>query len=203
MSTGDRTLVLATTNSHKVHEIADVLAGAGLHLLSLADLPPVEECVEDAETFAGNARRKALHYSSNTGFCVLADDSGLCVDALDGGPGIYSSRFAGGAGDDANNELLLQKMSGVPEAERGGAFVCALCLARPDGTVVAEVEGRVEGRIAESTLGEEGFGYDPLFRPDGHRLTFGQLPPEIKRGISHRTNALRMLLPRLRIADFG
>jgi XTP/dITP diphosphohydrolase len=197
MSPARRTLVIATGNRHKVEEIADILAASALHLLCLADLPAVEEAVEDADSFAGNARKKAIHYALATGYPCLADDSGICVDALEGAPGIHSARYAGGAGDDANNRLLLDNLAGVPAESRGAEFRCALCLALPDGSIAVEVEGQVRGRLLDETRGTEGFGYDPLFVPEGHRLSFGQLPPEIKRGISHRTAALRLLRPHL------
>jgi XTP/dITP diphosphohydrolase len=189
------TLLVATANRHKVREIAELLCVEAVHLLSLADLPRIPPPLEDADSFAGNARRKAVHYARESGFLALADDSGLCVEALDGAPGIHSARYGGAVhGDDeANNQRLLRELAGVAPGSRGAHYVCALCLARPDGSIALEVEGTCRGEIAEELRGSGGFGYDPLFRPEGHRLTFGQLPPEIKAGISHRSDAVRRL----------
>jgi XTP/dITP diphosphohydrolase len=185
-------------NRHKVRELAELLARRDIQVRSLADHRPVEPPVEDAGTFAGNARIKAVHYARNSGLPALADDSGLCVDALDGRPGVHSARYAGDSGDDeANNDLLLHELREVPEAQRGAHYVCALCVAAPDGRVLLEVEGTCHGTILDRRYGSGGFGYDPMFQPVGQDRSFGMLPPEVKARISHRAVAIARLLEQL------
>ncbi len=184
------TLVLATRNAHKVREIGQVL-GDGAVLRSLADFPDVGRIPEEGETFAANAAQKALFVARALGLPVMADDSGLEVDAMDGAPGVRSARFAGeGATDDANNTKLLGLLEGVPVERRTGRFRCAIAVAWPDGTV-RTAEGACEGRILEGPRGEGGFGYDPLFVPEGCDRTFAELQEEDKNRISHRGRALR------------
>jgi len=197
------TIVLATGNAKKLEEVRAILGPEGVAIRGLDDFPPVPEPVEDAETFAGNARIKAVAYAAALGVPCLADDSGLCVDALDGAPGVRSARYAGVEGerpvrDRANNERLLAALDGVPAEHRTARFVCAMCLAAPDGTVLAESEGTFEGVIAEAPRGEHGFGYDPLlFLPDDG-CTSAELDPAEKNRRSHRGAACRAMLPRLR-----
>jgi XTP/dITP diphosphohydrolase len=198
-----RPLLFATTNPHKVHEVRQILAPLGLQVTSLDALPdPPPEPAEDADTFQGNARIKALAYASATGLECLAEDSGLEVDALGGAPGVHSARYAGTTGgraqrDAANNEKLLAALSGVPAEARTARFVCALCLAAPDGRVLHEVQGTYEGRIADAPQGENGFGYDPLlFLPDVGK-TSAELSPEEKNARSHRGRAVRALAAHL------
>ena len=180
-------ILFATSNPHKVEEVVAILAPEGIKVRSLADvsdLPP--EPVEDADTFAGNARIKARAYAKATGERCLADDSGLEVDALNGEPGVHSARYAGAQGDRAardaaNNAKLLEAIARVPDADRAARFVCAMCLADPDGTIVAETRGTFEGLITTDYRGTNGFGYDPLlFIPD-QQCTSAELSPDMKK----------------------
>jgi len=171
---------------------------ARLQARTLADHPQAPEVVEDADTFAGNARKKASETAHALGVWVIADDSGLAVDALDGAPGIFSARFAGRHGDDqANNRRLLEALADVPDGRRGAAFICALALADPSGTILLEAEGACRGLITHELRGPRGFGYDPLFLiPEYHR-TFGELSALVKHQISHRSRAFARLRPAL------
>jgi XTP/dITP diphosphohydrolase len=196
-------LLFATSNPHKIEEVRAILAPLGVEVIGLDALDEVpEEPVEDGLTFADNARIKAVHYAARTGRRCVADDSGLAVDALDGAPGVRSARFAGRGAtrpqrDAANNALLLERLAGVPAAARTARFVCAMCLADPDGTVLAETEGTFEGVIAEAPRGANGFGYDPLlFVPDAG-CTSAELAPDDKNARSHRGQAARRLAERL------
>lgn len=198
------TILLATTNPHKVSEVREVLAPLGYEVRSLDSLPRVpEEPAEDADTFAGNARLKAVAYARATGIACVAEDSGLEVDALGGAPGVYSARYSGEGGsraerDRANNDKLLRELSSVAPERRTARFVCAMCLAAPDGRVLAEVSGSYEGVIADAPRGANGFGYDPLlYLPDAGKTT-AELPPEEKNARSHRGKATRALAERLR-----
>jgi XTP/dITP diphosphohydrolase len=197
-------ILFATTNPYKVRELAAVLEPLGFSvrsLDSLTDVPP--EPVEDLDSFAGNARLKAIAYAAATGVTCLAEDSGLEVDALGGAPGVHSARYAGVDGsrevkDRANNEKLLAALAGVPSEKRSARFVCAMCLAAPDGAVLAETAGTYEGLIADAPRGAGGFGYDPLlFLPDVGR-TSAELSPEEKGARSHRGEATRLMAERLR-----
>jgi XTP/dITP diphosphohydrolase len=199
------TIVLATRNPGKVREIRQVFSGMPVRLVSLEDFGPIPECVETGETFAENARHKALYYARATGQWALADDSGLAVDALGGAPGVHSARYAAadspaGAGrgiiDQANNRRLLVELAAVPAARRTARFICHLALAGPEG-VLLEAVGTVEGRVAQAPAGENGFGYDPLFYVEAFGCTTAQLPAETKNLISHRGQALRQLAGRL------
>ncbi len=187
-------LTIATRNAHKTQEIAQILPSS-FEVCSLANYPDAPEIVEDGDTFLANAALKAVGISRCISGLILADDSGLCVDALGGEPGIYSARYAGEHGDDeANNAYLLDKLRALP-AEQGpftARFVCAMSLAQ-DGAEIAAFEGKVEGHITLSPEGKHGFGYDPLFIPLGYDTSFGLLPAEIKNAISHRSTALAML----------
>lgn len=188
-------LIIATRNTHKTQEIAQILPKY-YEVCSLADYPDAPEVEETGKTFAANAALKALGISEFTDGLVLADDSGLCVDALGGEPGIYSARYAGVHGDDAaNNQFLLEKLRALPstQAPFRARFVCAMCLAQ-NGHEIAAFEGTVEGQITLIPEGSEGFGYDPLFIPDGYDTSFGLLPASIKNAISHRSNALALLV---------
>ncbi len=188
------TVVSATANPHKLAELQEILRGE-LEILPRPEHVP--EVIEDAETLVGNARLKAFALRDATGAAALADDTGLEVDALDGRPGVHSARFAGEPPDDATNRrALLQALVGVGRADRTARFRTAIVLARPDGTVV-EVDGVVEGIIAEAERGLGGFGYDSIFEPvEGAGSTFAEMGAD-KHAISHRGRAARALLAAL------
>lgn len=190
-------LLIATRNQKKKKELETILSGFDIKLLSLDDLPPLPEVEEDGLTFEENAIKKALTVARQSNLLTLADDSGLVVDALQGAPGVYSARYAGpDANDEKNNQKLLQALQGVPEAERTARFVCVIALASPDGNVQT-VMGSCEGRIDRTLHGAGGFGYDPLFIPDGCGQSFAELPAEEKNRISHRGKALQKIRPLL------
>jgi XTP/dITP diphosphohydrolase len=189
--------VLATRNPGKVAELRRILAPYGVELLGLDEVAAYEPGPETGATFADNALAKAREATAATGLPAVADDSGLAVDALNGMPGVLSARWAGRHGDDrANLELLLGQVADVPEERRGAAFVCAAAWALPDGRE-GVVEGVLRGRLACEPRGHNGFGYDPVFVPDGHDRTTAQLDPADKDAISHRGQAFRALAPRL------
>ena len=189
-------LILASNNAHKLVEIRAILGSEFDEILSMKEACIVHETVEDGSTFLENAEKKAREIMEISGCCALADDSGLCVEALGGAPGIYSARYAGEHGDDkANNRKLLRELEGVED--RRAHFACAMVLVRPDGSVV-RAEGRMDGVIAFEESGENGFGYDPLFYLPERGCTNAQLSPEEKNAISHRANALHALVKKLR-----
>lgn len=197
-------IVLATSNPHKLREVREIFEPLGIPVLGLGDLDrDFDEPVEDGLTFLDNARKKALSYARATGRTCLAEDSGLCVDALGGAPGVHSARYAGVEGsrderDRANNAKLLAALAGKPAAERTARFVCAMCLATPDGVVLADTEGTYEGLIAEAPRGDGGFGYDPLlYLPDVGK-TSAELSPEDKHARSHRGMAARRMADAMR-----
>ena len=194
-ATKAKRVVIATNNAHKAAEIETALDFEGWAFETLAQARIVSEPVEDADTFEGNARIKAQAAQAKCGCAVLADDSGLEVDALGGAPGVHSSRFAGQDGDnEANNALLLAKLEGVPDAQRTARFVCTLVFIDENGDETV-ARGTIEGKIAHSLSGEGGFGYDPLFLPDcfGGSITLAQVSQAQKNLVSHRGNALRNL----------
>lgn len=181
-------LVIATRNAHKTAEIRDVL-GEDFEVLDATAFPDCPEIEEIGTTFLENARLKALGISRCLQGWVLSDDSGLEVDALDGAPGVYSSSYGGEEGNHAlNNQRLMREMKG--KSPRTARFCCTMVLAR-DGREEAHFSGTVEGHLIGEMRGSQGFGYDPLFIPDGHKKTFAELGPEIKSGLSHRARALR------------
>jgi len=194
-------LVLASRNPHKVLELRRILAGAGLEvdLVGLDDpgLEPMTEVAETGATFAANALLKAHALAEATGLPALADDSGLCVDALNGMPGVLSARWSGRHGDDvANLRLVLDQLADVPDDRRGAAFVCAAAAAWPDGTDIV-AEGRWDGVVGREPRGRNGFGYDPIFRPQGETRTSAELTEDEKDAASHRGRAFRRLVPLL------
>ncbi|HZN94359.1 MAG TPA: RdgB/HAM1 family non-canonical purine NTP pyrophosphatase [Myxococcales bacterium] len=194
MSAGAQ-LVFATRNEGKLRELRD-LVGDALEVSSLREHPEAPEVEEDADTFEGNARKKALAAAAGTGLPALADDSGLCVEALGGRPGVYSARYVAGTDRD-RYQRLLEELREVPDERRVAAFVCALCLAFPDGRTVVE-HGRCEGRIGHAPRGEGGFGYDPVFVVEGKGgRTMAELAPEEKSAISHRGVAFARMRPHL------
>jgi XTP/dITP diphosphohydrolase len=189
----DTRLLLATNNAHKVKELIDLLEGLHLQVVSLAGFPDARKPVEDGDTFEANALKKAAHYSQYHGVWCVADDSGLVVDALDGAPGVISARYAGEDGNDAaNNRKLLRELAGVETSRRTARFVCCAAMATPEGDSHFEM-GSVEGHILFEPRGHNGFGYDPLFVPDGYDQTFAELPLAEKQAISHRGRAFRKL----------
>lgn len=186
-------VVLATNNPKKLVELRRVVeqAGVDLEVLSLADVEPYPEPDETERTFEGNALIKARAAAERSGIAAVADDSGLEVDELNGMPGVRSSRWAGPmCDDDENNELLLAQLHGVPAERRTARFCCALALVSPDGQQRIW-HGTMEGRIGEAPVGDNGFGYDPLFIPDGEERSSGEMSPEEKDAISHRGEAVR------------
>jgi XTP/dITP diphosphohydrolase len=198
MSALNRVLVLGTHNRKKGRELAELLAPYGLELRTLADVCEPLEVAEDGESFAANARLKAVQQARHLRCWVLGEDSGLCVDALHGRPGVYSARYAGAAAtDEANIAKLLQELQGVPWEQRTGCYISHLVLADPVGTVRAEAHGSCRGRIALERRGTAGFGYDPVFEIIEFHRTFGELGAEVKGLLSHRGRAIRQLLPQV------
>jgi XTP/dITP diphosphohydrolase len=190
-------LVLATRNAHKVGELHAILSAAGVEvsLVGMDAFPDVPDVVEDGLTFEENARKKALETAAAVGLPCVADDSGICVDALHGMPGVFSARWAGRHGDDvANLDLLLAQVSDVADEHRGAHFECAAALALPTGECRV-VTGTVEGVLIRARRGTGGFGYDPVFLPHGHDRTTAQMSDEEKNAISHRGRAFRALVP--------
>lgn len=191
------TVVLATRNSKKVEELRRILSNVGLdiRLVGTDEFPDLPEVAETGSTFAANALLKARDVSQRTGLVAIADDSGLCVDALNGMPGIFSARWSGNHGNDLGNlELLLAQMADVPDTRRGAAFHCAAAVVTPSGEERV-VEGILEGNIIREPRGTNGFGYDPIFTPRGYVLTTAELTPTEKDAISHRGQAFRSLAP--------
>ena len=186
--------VLATRNPHKIEEVRRILTP----LLDIELLPaPDLDVAETGVTFAGNALLKAQAIAAATGLSAIADDSGLCVDALNGMPGVLSARWGGRHGDDrANLDLLLAQLAQVPDGRRGAAFVCAAAVVVPGGTERV-AEGRVDGTLVRTPRGEAGFGYDPIFVPDGENRTTAEMSAEEKDALSHRGRAFRALAPEL------
>jgi XTP/dITP diphosphohydrolase len=191
-------LVLGTHNRKKGEELVDLLTPLGIELVTLADVPQAIEVAEDGTTFAENARLKATRQAAHLGRWVLAEDSGLSVDALKGAPGVYSARWSGpGATDESNNRKLLAELAAVPAEARTGHYVCHAVLADPAGQVVAETTGECGGRIRLAAAGAGGFGYDPLFEVVEYHRTFGELSPTVKRCLSHRSRAIRQIVPHI------
>jgi XTP/dITP diphosphohydrolase len=193
-------IVVATGNPHKVEEIRAVLAPLGFSVLSLAETgrPVPAEPEEPHPTFEANARLKALHYARAIGEAVLADDSGLEVDALGGAPGVHSAHWAGTEGsraerDARNNAKLAEAMRGVPAHLRTARFVCTMCVATPSGEVLVETRGEMEGVIGEAPRGAHGFGYDPWLHLPERGVSSAELPPDEKNAASHRGHAVRRL----------
>jgi XTP/dITP diphosphohydrolase len=186
-------IVLATRNKKKIEEIKRIVEGMQISLLTLDDFPGCPEVKEDGVTFEENAVKKAIAIAKYTGKCALADDSGLEVYEMKGAPGTLSARYAGEAVDDRKNiERLLYEMHSIANEKRGARFVCCIALASPDGNVRTFL-GHVEGRIGKEPKGVNGFGYDPLFYPEGLNRTFAEMPDNEKDTLSHRGRALRGL----------
>lgn len=193
-----RDLVIGTHNRKKGLELAELLAPWGFHVATLDDVPAAIEVEEIGDSFAANAVLKATKQARHLGRWVLADDSGLEVDALGGAPGVFSARFAGpNATDDDNNRHLLAQLDNLPPERRTARYVCHVAVADPDGTVRAESHGTCRGRIRAAPAGTNGFGYDPYFEVVEYHRTFGELGPTVKQMLSHRSRALRAILPQL------
>jgi XTP/dITP diphosphohydrolase len=194
----ERALVIGTHNRKKGIELAELLAPRGFTVVTLDDVPDAIEVVEDGDSFEANARLKAAQQAVHLGRWVLADDSGLSVDALGGAPGVYSARFSGSnATDEANNHCLLEKLGSTPLEKRTAHYVCHVTVADPTGTIRAESHDICRGRIRFKPAGANGFGYDPLFEIVEYHCTFGELGSHVKRAISHRSRALRAIVPKL------
>ncbi len=192
-------LILASNNAHKLAEMKAILAPYFDEIVSMGEAGIEHETVEDGKTFMENAVKKAKELAEISGCCAIADDSGLCVDALAGGPGVFSARFAGVHGDDkANNALLLKELEG--EHDRGAHYTCAIALAWPDGRLLT-AEDYLYGEIAYDERGTNGFGYDPLFLLKELGLRTAELSPEEKNRISHRGKALRKLVEELKAQE--
>ena len=188
-------LIIASNNAHKLVEMKAILGEYFDEILSLRESGIEHETIEDGTTFLENAEKKAREIAEISGCCAIADDSGICVDALGGAPGIYSARFCGHHGDDeANNQLLLKKLE--HEENRRAHYTCAIVLVYPDGRTVS-AEGYLYGEITDKRAGANGFGYDPYFYLPEYGCTTAELDPEIKNKISHRANAIKALVEKL------
>jgi XTP/dITP diphosphohydrolase len=186
-----KSLLLGTRNPGKIHEIKLILGDLALELCSLQQFENVEVAEENADTYAENAIAKARFYARETGMLALADDSGLEVEALAGAPGVLSARYAGEDATDADRrELLLTELAKTGRYNRRAQFVCAIAIASVDGDVLNVSEGICAGTITFAPRGDSGFGYDPLFVPEGYNQTFAELADEVKNRISHRARAL-------------
>lgn len=199
MSTHPQKLLLATSNRGKIIELSHLITGFGIDVLGLSEFPNVVEVDEVGETFEENARLKAIGYARQTGLFALADDSGIEVEALGNRPGVQSARYGGDDIGFAEKMLLiLAEMTTTGDGERLARFVCSMALADPSGAILATSQGECRGRIATEPRGSGGFGYDPIFIPDGFDLTFGELSSEVKQKISHRQRAFEQIIPFLR-----
>ena len=190
-------ILVATTNAGKLREVRSILSFLPVQLIGLEAFPGLPEPIEDADTFEGNARLKALHYAKLTGRWTLADDSGLEVDALGGAPGVHSARYAGPQRNDAaNNAKLVAELRSIPPHGRTARFRCVVALAAP-GRVVATSDGTIEGRILDEPRGTNGFGYDPHFFVPEHGMTTAEMRPEQKNRLSHRGKAVSAMARRI------
>ena len=198
-------LVLGTANRKKGEELQKLLAAVRIELRTLADFPDAVSVPEDGHTFAVNAALKAVVQARHLGHWVLAEDSGLMVDALGGAPGVFSARYSGpGATDGSNNQLLLDRLGETPLAQRTAQYVCHVTLSDPCGTVRAESEASCCGRILFEPRGTYGFGYDPLFEIVEYHRPFAELGPLVKARLSHRARAVRGVVPQLiKLVDTG
>ena len=191
-------LLLATRNKGKIEEFRRILediAAGEIELVGLEQFPDLHDVDETGATFEENALLKAREMSAATGIPAIADDSGLCVDFLNGDPGIFSARWAGKHGDDkANTAKVLESLIGVPDDKRSAHFTCVAALALPDGRTHVE-EARFNGWILHTPVGDQGFGYDPIFRPEGYEISSAQMSAEEKDAISHRGKSLRAIAP--------
>ena len=198
MSSNPSKLLLATRNKGKIEEFRRILediAAGQIELVGLDQFPNLHDVDETGSTFEENALLKAREMCEASGIPAIADDSGLCVDYLNGDPGIFSARWAGSHGDDkANTAKVLASLADVPDEKRSTHFTCVAALALPDGRTHVE-EGKFEGWILREPIGDQGFGYDPIFRPDGYSISSAQMSAEEKDAISHRGKSLRAIAP--------
>ena len=191
-------IVLSSRNKKKIGEIAELMAPHGIELIGVETFPHVPEVEEDGDSFAANAAKKASEVARQLGEWVIAEDSGLCVDALGGAPGIHSARYAGEQGaDEANNQKLLRELAGIPTEKRTAYYVCYAVLSDPSGQIRLSSEGRCGGRMLTEYHGSNGFGYDPLFLIPEYHQTFGELDAAVKRHVSHRAKAFERLIPQI------
>lgn len=207
MTDAPRDLLIGTTNLAKGRELAELLQPYGFRIRTLQDIANPIDVIEDGDTFAANAQKKARELAQHLGCWVLADDSGLEVNALGGAPGIFSARYAAtktntSASDEQNNEKLLSELANAPCSKTSGErreanYYCHVAVADPSGEIRAESSGICRGRIRTEAAGTNGFGYDPLFELREYHQTFGQLGPKIKAAISHRARAMRAIVPQL------
>ncbi len=187
-------VLLGSGNAGKLSELRELLRPLAVELIGLPDLTPrPAEAPETGSTFRDNAIQKARHYARATGLTVIADDSGLCVDALGGAPGIHSARYSGGGDDDANNACLLKALAGLPADRRTASYRAVIVVVRGE-EILLEAEGRCDGVILDAPRGRAGFGYDPLFLVPELGKTFAEIPAAIKHGISHRGQAMRRIV---------
>ena len=197
MTPPERLLLIATTNKKKFEEFVELFKGFPVRIISLGDYPDVREVPETGQTFGENASLKALGYAKQSGMLTLAEDSGLCCDALEGAPGVFSARFSGGAkSDEDNNRKLMRLLEGLPDNCRGAHYKSVIAIAEP-GRIVGLAEGEVHGTIHRKPRGSNGFGYDPIFFYPPYQKTFGEVSAEMKHRVSHRAAALgraKMLL---------
>ena len=191
-------LIIASNNKHKIYEIKKILGDKFDEILSLSEVNIDHDTIEDGVTFMENALKKAREIAEISGCATLADDSGICCDALDGAPGVYSARFAGTHGDDENNNRHLLAML-EDKVDKSAHYTCAMALCYPDGKEIT-AEGYMYGSITKDRRGERGFGYDPLFVPVGESRTVAEMTDEEKNAISHRGRALTLLLERLNVS---
>jgi len=192
-------LVLGTHNVKKGGELVSLLDSLPIQVRTLADFPQAIDVIEDGTSFAENAEKKACQQARHLDCWVLGEDSGLCVDALEGQPGIYSARFSGSeATDEKNNALLLEKMRAIEDGKRQAHYVCHIVISDPEGIVHGTSTGRCQGWIRRMEVGHNGFGYDPLFEVREYHRTFGELGGHLKSAISHRARAVSLIVPKIR-----
>ena len=192
------TLVIGSRNKKKIGELEDLLRPHEIAVRSVSEFDNVADVIEDGDSFAANAAKKACETANAIGHWVMGEDSGLCVNALKGAPGIYSARYSGeNATDDQNNSKLIAELANVPESKRAAHYVCSVAIANPQGEVCLAVEGQCHGVIATAPRGTNGFGYDPYFLIPEYHKTFGELGPIVKQCLSHRSRALAQLIPAL------
>ena len=192
----DQRILIATNNAGKIVELCSMIAKLPLEVCGLADFPTVKDVAETGSTFAENARLKAVGYALQTGQISLADDSGLEIDALDRRPGVLSARYGGEATSfEDKMKMLLDELKNANSTDRSARFACAIAISDRKGRILFESEGICRGHIALSPIGTGGFGYDPIFVPDGYEQTFGELSAAIKQNISHRARAFSEIIP--------